>query len=157
VAAFRLTTRRILAHSTWRAARLAVSIYLAIGTCAVTAQENRPGRATFAEMIAYARLAVGACERLAPDADGFYALALMRLIKPPLTEKEIVAKEKEVRRLRDRLGLRKWCQRYAGEMAQARILVEALRRQISSRQRSRAPAKLSRIQGLIAPPPLCRM
>ena len=50
-----------MAHSTWRAARLAVSIYLAIGTCAVTAQENRPGRATFAEMIAYARLAVGAC------------------------------------------------------------------------------------------------
>jgi hypothetical protein len=38
-----------------------------------------------------------------------------------------------------------------------RILVEALRRQISSRQRSRAPAKLNRIQGLIAPPPLCRM
>jgi len=53
----------------------------------------------------------------------------MRLIKPPLTEKEIVAKEKNVKRLRDRLGLRKWCQRYAGEMAQARILVEALRRQ----------------------------
>jgi hypothetical protein len=113
--------------------------------------------AAHSPMIAYARLAVGACERLAPDADGFYALALMRLIKPPLTEKEIVAKEKEVRRLRDRLGLRKWCQRYAGEMAQARILVEALERQISSRQRSRAPAKLSRIQGLIAPPPLCRM
>ena len=47
-------------------------------------------------MIAYARLAVGACERLAPDAEGFHALALMRLIKPPLTEKEIVAKEKDV-------------------------------------------------------------
>jgi hypothetical protein len=118
-----------LAHSTWRAARQAVSIYLAIGTSVVTAQDNRPGRATFAEMIAYARLAVGACEGLAPDADGFYALALMRLIKPPLTEKEIVAKEREVRRLRDRLGLRKWCQRYAGEMAEARILVETLRRQ----------------------------
>ena len=109
--------------------RLAVSIYLAIGTCAATAQDNRPGRATFAEMIAYARLAGGACERLAPEGDGFYARALMRLIKPPLTEKEIVAKEKNVKRLRDRLGLRKWCQRYADEMAQARILVEALRRQ----------------------------
>jgi hypothetical protein len=94
----------------------------------VTAQDNRPGRATFAEMIAYARLAGGACERLAPEADGFYARALMRLNKPPLTEKEIVAAEKEIKRLRDRLGLRKWCQRYAGEMAQARILVEALRR-----------------------------
>ena len=107
----------------------AVSIYLMIGGCAVTAQDNRAGRATFAEMIAYARLAVGSCERLVPDADGFYARALMRLIKPPLTEKEIVAKEKNVKRLRDRLGLRKWCQRYADEMAQARILVEALRRQ----------------------------
>jgi len=112
-----------------RAIGQAVSIYLAIGSCAVTAQDNRPSRATFAEMIDYARLAVGVCERLAPDAEGFHALALMRLIKPPLTEKEIVAKEKDVKRLRDRLGLRKWCQRYAGEMAQARILVEALRRQ----------------------------
>jgi hypothetical protein len=56
-------------HSTWRAIGQAVSIYLAIGSCAVTAQDNRPGRATFAEMIAYARLAVGACERLAPDAE----------------------------------------------------------------------------------------
>jgi hypothetical protein len=121
--------RRIVVHSTWRAIGQAVSIYLAIGSCAVTAQDNRPGRATFAEMIAYARLAVGACERLAPDADGFYALALMRLIKPPITEKEIVAKEKDVKRLRDRLGLRKWCQLYAGEMARARILVEALRKQ----------------------------
>jgi hypothetical protein len=58
-----------LAHSTSRAIGQAVSIYLAIGSCAVTAQDNRPGRATFAEMIAYARLAVRACEHLAPDAD----------------------------------------------------------------------------------------
>jgi hypothetical protein len=52
----------------------------------------------------------------------------MRLIKPPITEKEIVAKEKDVKRLRA-LGLRKWCQLHAGEMARARILVETLRRQ----------------------------
>jgi hypothetical protein len=54
-----------LAHSTSRAIGQAVSIYLAIGSCAVTAQDNRPGRPTFAEMIAYARLAVRACEHLA--------------------------------------------------------------------------------------------
>jgi hypothetical protein len=126
VAGLRLRRRRSL---NMRAIGQAVSIYLAIGSCAVTAQDNRPGRATFAEMIAYARLAVGVCERLAPDAEGFHALALMRLIKPPLTEKEIVAKEKDVKRLRDGLGLRKWCQLYASEMAQARILVEVLRRQ----------------------------
>jgi hypothetical protein len=104
-------------------------IYLAIGSCAVTAQDNRPGRATFAEMVAYARLAAVACERLAPDVEGFHALALMRLVKPPLTEKEIGAKERDVSRLRDRLGLRKWCHLYAGEMARARILVYTLRRQ----------------------------
>ena len=80
-------------------------------------------------MIAYARLAASACERLEPDAEGLNALALLTLIKPPLTEEEIVAKEKDVRQLRERLGFRKWCELYAGEMAQARILVEVLRRQ----------------------------
>src|SRR5437660_9921285 len=88
--------------------RLAVSIYLAIGTCAATAQDNRPSRATFAEMIAYPRVAVGACERLAPDAEGFHALARMRLINPPITEKEIVANENDVKRVGDRIGLSKW-------------------------------------------------
>jgi hypothetical protein len=103
-------------------------IYLAIGGCAVTAQDNRLDRATFAEMVAFARLASVACQPVAPDAEGLRALALRTLIKPPLTEKEIVAKETEVRGLRDRLGFRKWCERYANEMAQARILVEVLRR-----------------------------
>ena len=70
-----------------------------------------------------------ACQRLAPDVEGFHALALLRLIKPPLTDNAIVAKEKEVKRLRDRLGLSRWCRLYAGEMEQARILVEVLRRQ----------------------------
>jgi hypothetical protein len=120
---------KALANSTWRVLGQASLVYLAIGSCAVTAQDNRPGRTTFAEMVAYARLAAGVCERLAPDAEGFHALALMRLIKPPLTEKEIGAKEKDVKRLRERLGLRKWCQLYAGEMARARILVYTLRRQ----------------------------
>jgi len=103
-----------MTSSTWRALGQVVLVYFAVGGCAVTAQDNRPGRATFAEMIAYARLAGGACERLAPEGDGFYARALMRLIKPPLTEREIVAAEKDVKRLRDRLGLSRWCKRYAG-------------------------------------------
>ncbi|SRR6266446_1720536 len=114
---------------TWRALGQAVLIYLSIGSCALTAQQNQPGRDTFGEMIAFARLASVACERLAPDAEGFHALALRTLIKPPLTEKEIVAKEKAVKQLRVRLGFRKWCQRYTDEMAQARILVEVLRKQ----------------------------
>jgi hypothetical protein len=118
-----------MVHSTWRTLGQAVLIYLSIGSCALTAQQNQPGRETFGEMIAFARLASVACERLAPDAEGFHALALRTLVKPPLTEKEIVAKEKDVKQLRVRLGFRKWCQRYTDEMAQARILVEVLRKQ----------------------------
>jgi hypothetical protein len=46
-----------------------------------------------------------------------------------LTEEEIAAKEKDIKRLRVRLGLSSWCKRYAGQMEQARILVQVLRRQ----------------------------
>jgi hypothetical protein len=95
----------------------------------VTAQDQQPGRATFAEMVAFARLASVPCKRLAPDVDDFHALVLQRLIKPPLAQEEIAAKEKHVKRLRDRLGLSRWCKRYAGEMEQARILAQVLRRQ----------------------------
>jgi hypothetical protein len=112
----------------WRALGQAALIYLAIGACAVTAQDTQPGRTAFAEMIAFARLGSVACERVVPDVEGFHALALQRLIKPPLTEKEIGAKEKDVKRLRDRIGLNGWCRRYAGKMEQARILVQVLRR-----------------------------
>jgi hypothetical protein len=112
-----------------RALGQAILIYLAIASSPVTAQDAQPGRATFAEMVAFARVGSVACQRLAPDVEGFHALALQRLIKPPLTDKEIVAKEKEVKRRRDRLGLSRWCRLYAGEMEQARILVEVLRRQ----------------------------
>ncbi|MFZ2140358.1 MAG: hypothetical protein WAV78_26110, partial [Xanthobacteraceae bacterium] len=91
--------------SGWRALGQAVLIYLVITSSAATAQDSQPGRATFAEMVAFARLGSVACQRLAPDVEGFHALALLRLIKPPLTDKAIVAKEKEVKRLRDRLGL----------------------------------------------------
>jgi hypothetical protein len=56
-------------------------------------------------------------------------LALRRLIQPPITEEEIAAKEKDIKRLRVRLGLGRWCKRYAGQMEQARILVQVLRRQ----------------------------
>jgi hypothetical protein len=107
----------------------AILIYLVIASSPVTTQDAQPGRATFAEMVAFARVGSVACQRLAPDAEGFHALALQRIIKPPLVEKEIVAKEKEVKSLRDRLGLSRWCRLYAGEMEQARILVEVLRRQ----------------------------
>jgi len=114
---------------TWRALGQVVLVYFAVGGCAVTAQDTQPARATFAEMVAFARLASVPCKRLAPDVEGFHALALLRLIKPPLAKEEIAAKEKDIKRLRDRLGLSRWCKRYAGEMEQARILVQVLRRQ----------------------------
>jgi hypothetical protein len=89
-------------------------VYFAVGGAAVTAQNTQPGRATFAEMIAFVRLASVPCQRLAPDADSFHALALRRLIQPPITEEEIAAKGKDIKRLRIRLGLSRWCKRYAG-------------------------------------------
>src|ERR1700730_17374953 len=92
-------------------------------------RRTRSPRGTLAEMVAFARLGSVACQRLVPDVEGIHALAFLRLIKPPLTDKEIVTKEKEVKRRRDRLGLSRWCRLYAGEMEQARILVEVLRRQ----------------------------
>jgi hypothetical protein len=106
-----------------------VLVYFAISGSAVTAQDQQPGRATFAEMVAFARLASVPCKRLAPDVEGLHALVLQRLIKPPLTQEEIAAKEKDVKRLRHRLGLSRWCKRFAGEMEQARIFVQVLRRQ----------------------------
>jgi hypothetical protein len=114
---------------TWRALGQVVLVYFAVGRAVVTAQDTQPGRATFAEMIAFARLASVPCQRLAPDADSFHALTLRRLIKPPITEEEIAAKEKDIKRRRVHLGLSSWCKRYAGQMEQARILVQVLRRQ----------------------------
>ena len=114
---------------TWRALGQVVLVYLTVGSAAVTAQDTQPGRATFAEMIAFAGLASVPCRRREPDADNFHALALRRLIQPPITEEEIAAKETEIKRLRVRLGLSRWCKRYAGQMEQARILVQVLRKQ----------------------------
>jgi hypothetical protein len=113
----------------WRALGQVVLVYFAVGGAAVMAQDTQPGRATFAEMIAFARLSSVPCQRLTPDADSFHALALRRFIKPPITEEEIAAKEKDIKRLRVRLGRSRWCKRYAGQMEQARILVQVLRRQ----------------------------
>ena len=117
-----------MTSATSRALGQVILVFFALGGPAA-AQDTQPGRATFAEMIAFARLASVACQRLAPDPDSFRALALRRLIKPPISEEQIAAKEKEIKRLRVRLGFSRWCKRYAGEMEQARILVQVLRKQ----------------------------
>jgi hypothetical protein len=127
--AFVAGLRSMTMSMSWRALGQVVLVYFGVGGAAVTAQDSRPARATFAEMIAFARIASVACQRLAPDADSVHALALRELIKPPITEEEIAAKEKNIKRLRVRLGLSRWCKRYAAVMEQARILVQVLRRQ----------------------------
>ena len=51
-------------------------IYLAIAGSA--AQDAQPGRATFAEMVAFSSLGSVAWQRLAPDVEGFHALRAER-------------------------------------------------------------------------------
>ena len=71
-------------------------VYLGMPGYTATAQDTQPARATFAEMIAFARLASVACQQLAPDAEALHAFALQRFIKPPLTDKEIIAKKRRL-------------------------------------------------------------
>src|SRR5262249_57488543 len=78
---------------TWRSLGQIVLVYFAVGGAALTAQDTQPGRATFVEMIAFARLASVPCQRLAPDADSFHALPLRRLLQPPITAAELPAQQ----------------------------------------------------------------
>src|SRR5262245_65507198 len=77
---------------TWRALGQMVLVYFAVG--GVTAQDTQPGRATFAEMIAFARLASLPCQHLAPDADSFRALALRSLFNHRSPRKRLLPKKK---------------------------------------------------------------
>jgi len=43
-------------------------------------------------------------------------------LKPPITEAEIMAKEKEAQDYRFRLGDAKWCELYAVEMREAHLV-----------------------------------
>jgi hypothetical protein len=52
-----------MTSSIWRALGQVVFVYFAVGGASVTAQETQPGRATFAEMIVFARLASVPCQR----------------------------------------------------------------------------------------------
>ena len=54
-----------MTSSEWRALGRVVVVYFAISGPVVTAQDLQPGRATFAEMVAFARLASVPCKRLA--------------------------------------------------------------------------------------------
>src|SRR5258708_39534540 len=69
---------------TWRVLGQVVLVYFGVGGAAVTAVDTQPGRATFSEMIAFARLASVPCQRLSLDSDSFHTLALRRSCKPTI-------------------------------------------------------------------------
>jgi hypothetical protein len=96
---------------------------------AASAQENQAaGRAKLAEMIAFIRHASEKCAASVPGSWPMEALSLLMVVKPPLDEREIVLKEKEVEQYRVRLGLKKWCELYAVEMGEAHAIVELRQR-----------------------------
>jgi hypothetical protein len=80
------------------------------------------GRAKMAEMTAFIRHAPDSCPKAVPDLWIFEALALNMSIKPPVSEDEIVSKEKYLNGLRSKIGYVKWCALFAVEMEQAHMI-----------------------------------
>jgi hypothetical protein len=90
-----------------------------------TAQDDAAGRAKLAEMVAFFRLASQPCaSALDSSAHTWPAdlLTLLMTLKPPITEAEITAREKEAQDYRFRLGDAKWCELYAVEMREAHLI-----------------------------------
>jgi hypothetical protein len=90
------------------------------------AQDDARGRAKLVEIVAFAKLGAEPC---AYALDGALAkkwnaevLTLLFTLKPPLTDAEIAAKEKEAQDYRARLGESKWCELYAVEMREADLI-----------------------------------
>jgi hypothetical protein len=103
---------------------------VAFGASAAVAQDdNAAGRAKLAEIVAFVRDASEPCAGSTPPGTMRAALALFVAAKPPLTEAEIATKQIEVQAYRARLGDEKWCQLYAVEMTEAKIVVESLSNQ----------------------------
>jgi hypothetical protein len=108
----------------WAAALTGVSVLLL--SFAALAQNDAAGRAKFAEQVAFLRLASQPCAS-ALDASARThwpgeLLALFSQVKPPITDEEIAAKEKEVQGFRSQLGDAKWCELYAVEMREAHLI-----------------------------------
>ena len=55
---------------------------------------------------------------------GFEALALYMVVKPPISEESIEAKEAYVADLRRKIGYVKWCELYSVEMEEAHFVAE---------------------------------
>jgi hypothetical protein len=97
-----------------------------LGTAAAAfAQDDAAGRAKLAEMVAFFRQASKPCAyTLDATAHAWPAelLSLLFVMKPPITEDEIAAKEKEVADYKTKLGGQKWCELYAVEMREAHLI-----------------------------------
>ncbi len=108
----------------WAAALTGLSVLLL--SFAALAQNDAAGRAKFAEQFAFFKLASQPCAS-ALDASARThwpgeLLALFSQVKPPITDEEIAAKEKEVQGFRSQLGDAKWCELYAVEMREAHLI-----------------------------------
>lgn len=89
-------------------------------------QDDGKGRAKLVEIVAFAKLGAQPCAYTLEDTIAkkwnSEVLALLFTLKPPLTDQEIAAKEKETQDYRARLGEEKWCELYAVEMREADLI-----------------------------------
>jgi hypothetical protein len=97
--------------------------FLTLLSVPAVAQDDAKGRAKLVEIVAFAKLGAEPCA-YALDATvakkwNAEVLTLLFTLKPPLTDAEIAAKEKEAQDYRARLGESKWCELYAVEMREA--------------------------------------
>jgi hypothetical protein len=90
------------------------------------AQDDAKGRAKLVEIVAFAKLGAQPCAYALDDAVAkkwnAEVLTLLFALKPPLTDAEIAAKEKEAQDYRSQLGETKWCELYAVEMREADLI-----------------------------------
>ena len=106
-------------------AALLAGVSLLLMSAATFAQDDARGRAKLVEIVAFAKLGAEPCAYALDDAVAkkwnAEVLTLLFKSKPPLTEEEITAKEKDAQDYRSRLGEFKWCELYAIEMREADI------------------------------------
>jgi hypothetical protein len=105
-------------------ALIAAAILMFVGH--VFAQDDTAGRAKLAEIVAFANLGATPCaytlEQASANRWNGEVLALLFTLKPPLTEAELAAKNKEAQDYHSQLGDAKWCELYAVEMHEAHLL-----------------------------------
>lgn len=111
-------------YNKWAAVLALLSAIL--WTAAAFAQDDAKGRAKLVEIVAFAKLGAQPCAYALDDAVAkkwnAEVLTLLFALKPPLTDAEIAAKEKEAQDYRTQLGETKWCELYTVEMREADLI-----------------------------------